>query len=349
MAFRFRKTIKLGKGFKLNLSKSGISASVGKPGATLNFGKRGARTTVGLPGTGLSYSSQLGSAPKTPSKTFTPLSQSNSSNNKGCLSTLFGIVAMPFRMIASLIRSLMDPAKRRSSLILIGVLFASCFVCVGISSAISAISGNPTHIAPVLIDMTAIYSTANAAAWLPYTQTAAAAPSITSSPTNTIIPTDTPVPLPTLTTAPTWTPFPTATEIIFVPIIPTQRPPSNPNPSLPSVCPCSLILPACSGQLSTSRSLSHGSRCCSRPATFAPTRACRSASSIPSRMSSRSRLFLQKRFVRNAARSPSVCYSCQVCAPMPWRRFPDPAWISQLVRSHSCQRLGSAPRTAKPP
>ena len=55
MGFRFRKTINIIPGIRLNVSKSGVSTSVGKPGATLNFSSRGTRSTVGLPGTGLSY------------------------------------------------------------------------------------------------------------------------------------------------------------------------------------------------------------------------------------------------------------------------------------------------------
>jgi len=56
MGFRYRSSIRLAKSLRINLSKSGASLSVGRPGATLNFGRRGIRTTVGLPGTGLSYS-----------------------------------------------------------------------------------------------------------------------------------------------------------------------------------------------------------------------------------------------------------------------------------------------------
>ena len=57
MGFRFRKSIKLFPGFKINLTHKGISsASIGKPGASLNIGKKGTRTSVGIPGTGLSYS-----------------------------------------------------------------------------------------------------------------------------------------------------------------------------------------------------------------------------------------------------------------------------------------------------
>ncbi len=41
MGFRFRKSIKLFPGFKINLTHKGISsASIGKPVASLNFGKK---------------------------------------------------------------------------------------------------------------------------------------------------------------------------------------------------------------------------------------------------------------------------------------------------------------------
>jgi hypothetical protein len=56
MAIRFRKSIKVAPGLKLNISKSGVSASVGRNGLTANLSKRGTRTTVGIPGTGLSAS-----------------------------------------------------------------------------------------------------------------------------------------------------------------------------------------------------------------------------------------------------------------------------------------------------
>lgn len=57
MGFRFRKSVKLMPGVRLNLSKRGTSVSLGGKGFTHNIGKKGSRTTVGLPGTGLSYSS----------------------------------------------------------------------------------------------------------------------------------------------------------------------------------------------------------------------------------------------------------------------------------------------------
>lgn len=64
MGFRFRRSIKLFPGVTINLSKSGVSASLGVPGATVNVGKRGTRSTVGVPGTGLSYSDKLSGPPE---------------------------------------------------------------------------------------------------------------------------------------------------------------------------------------------------------------------------------------------------------------------------------------------
>lgn len=71
MGFRFRKSIKLLPGVKLNFSKSGVSTSIGVPGATVNLSKRGTRGTVGIPGTGVSYSENL-SGPAQPHFAATP-------------------------------------------------------------------------------------------------------------------------------------------------------------------------------------------------------------------------------------------------------------------------------------
>ncbi|HEX7564550.1 MAG TPA: DUF4236 domain-containing protein, partial [Bradyrhizobium sp.] len=53
MPIRFRKRIRLLPGIWLNLSKTGITTSVGGDGGTVNYGKRGTRTTLGIPRTGL--------------------------------------------------------------------------------------------------------------------------------------------------------------------------------------------------------------------------------------------------------------------------------------------------------
>ena len=52
---RFQKRIKILPGVSINLSKSGVSASVGPKGAKVTIGHGKERTTVGLPGTGISH------------------------------------------------------------------------------------------------------------------------------------------------------------------------------------------------------------------------------------------------------------------------------------------------------
>ena len=66
MGFRFQRRIRLLPGVRLNLSKSGVSTSVGGRGAWLTLGRRGPRATVGLPGTGLSYTTRLGATAPEP-------------------------------------------------------------------------------------------------------------------------------------------------------------------------------------------------------------------------------------------------------------------------------------------
>jgi hypothetical protein len=62
MGLRFRRSIKLVPGIRLNLSKSGVSASIGRRGATINISDKGTKATVGIPGTGISYSENVSSA-----------------------------------------------------------------------------------------------------------------------------------------------------------------------------------------------------------------------------------------------------------------------------------------------
>ena len=58
---RFRKTWTILPGVKINLSKTGVSTSLGGKGATINGGSQGRRMiTLGIPGTGLSYRAPLG-------------------------------------------------------------------------------------------------------------------------------------------------------------------------------------------------------------------------------------------------------------------------------------------------
>jgi Protein of unknown function (DUF4236) len=60
MGLRFQKRLSILPGLRLNLSKSGLSASVGPRGADVNIGTHGVTANAGIPGTGLSYRSRLG-------------------------------------------------------------------------------------------------------------------------------------------------------------------------------------------------------------------------------------------------------------------------------------------------
>ena len=60
MGLNFRKSINLGKGFKLNIGKKSVGISGGVKGARVSVNSSGRKTaTFSLPGTGLSYSVNL--------------------------------------------------------------------------------------------------------------------------------------------------------------------------------------------------------------------------------------------------------------------------------------------------
>src|SRR4051794_1792401 len=58
-SMRFRKSVKLGPGVRLNASKTGLGMSFGGKGGRYSVHSSGRRTaSVGLPGSGLSYRAQ---------------------------------------------------------------------------------------------------------------------------------------------------------------------------------------------------------------------------------------------------------------------------------------------------
>jgi hypothetical protein len=69
MGLRFRRSVKLLPGVRLNFGKRGASVSVGVRGAHVTYGPTGRRTTVGIPGTGLSYTSTTSAHRRTPQET----------------------------------------------------------------------------------------------------------------------------------------------------------------------------------------------------------------------------------------------------------------------------------------
>lgn len=60
MGLRFRRSIRVCKGVRINVSKSGLSASIGPRGASVTVGKRGTYLNAGIPGTGISSRQKIG-------------------------------------------------------------------------------------------------------------------------------------------------------------------------------------------------------------------------------------------------------------------------------------------------
>ncbi|TCL57553.1 uncharacterized protein DUF4236 [Kineothrix alysoides] len=100
MGFRFRKSIKIAPGLKLNINSKSVSVTGGIKGAHHTVSSTGKRTTsVGLPGTGLSYT--------TSSDGKSSKKKSSASDSGGCLTIilkLLGIILL-IVIIFLLIRS----------------------------------------------------------------------------------------------------------------------------------------------------------------------------------------------------------------------------------------------------
>lgn len=93
MGFRFRRTIKIAPGVRLNIGKKGISTSIGKRGAGVTFGTKVTTAHVGIPGTGISYTTKVGSKRKHSNNSTTRSSQAQSSGC-GCNSCLGLLVVL---------------------------------------------------------------------------------------------------------------------------------------------------------------------------------------------------------------------------------------------------------------
>lgn len=89
MSIRMRKSFNLGNGVRVNVSKSGIGASVGVKGAKITKTANGAvRKTVSVPGTGLSYVSQ------------TKKTKKNNVSRQGATKAPLGLFGIVLRVLA---------------------------------------------------------------------------------------------------------------------------------------------------------------------------------------------------------------------------------------------------------
>ena len=60
MSFRFRRSVRLAPGIRLNFSRSGVSTTFGGRGMSVNMGRRGTFLNAGIPGTGIHARSRVG-------------------------------------------------------------------------------------------------------------------------------------------------------------------------------------------------------------------------------------------------------------------------------------------------
>lgn len=102
MGFRFRKSIKIAPGLKVNLGLKGASLSIGGKGATVNVGKNGVRGTVGIPGTGISYSENIIKR--------SSLRQTTTNDDGFATKIIFYFIA--FVVIAGIISSIVTPSLK---------------------------------------------------------------------------------------------------------------------------------------------------------------------------------------------------------------------------------------------
>ena len=146
MGFKFRKSIKIAPGVKLNINKKSIGISAGTRGARVSVNSKGkATTTVGIPGSGLSYSKTTNIGGEKNSRgnnnfeSFSAQNQKNKKNGKKILLIILGLMFWPVLFVAGIIPSVLyfpflrkkvDPNKKKLYDIVAGIILAITTVIV---------------------------------------------------------------------------------------------------------------------------------------------------------------------------------------------------------------------------
>lgn len=113
MAWNYRKRIKIAPGVHVNLSKGGMSTSIGPKGAKVTFGKNGAFLHTSIPGTGLYSRTKLSGKSSSRSMPIIMTTNNNSNSQElgcrygcgillllGCVGCLLNIISTPLKEIA---------------------------------------------------------------------------------------------------------------------------------------------------------------------------------------------------------------------------------------------------------
>ncbi|QGS68698.1 DUF4236 domain-containing protein [Oceanobacillus sp. 143] len=77
MGFRFRKSVKVAPGIRLNVSKKGVSTTIGGKGLRVNSSSRGVSIGASIPNTGISYNKNLSTRKNAHSGLIMNVSNSN--------------------------------------------------------------------------------------------------------------------------------------------------------------------------------------------------------------------------------------------------------------------------------
>ena len=87
MSLRFRRRVRILPGVYLNLSRSGVSASVGIRGASMTLGQDGVYANLGIPGSGLSHRSRIDGKGTSTNKAERPSARSAGKRPEGAYSS----------------------------------------------------------------------------------------------------------------------------------------------------------------------------------------------------------------------------------------------------------------------
>jgi S-DNA-T family DNA segregation ATPase FtsK/SpoIIIE len=102
MGLRYRKRIKIAPGIYINISKSGMSTTIGPRGASVNIGRNGTYINAGIPGTGLYERQRIDKTSKSTNQLQDTNSISNVSNTSGNGRIIFGVLSIIFICIVIL-------------------------------------------------------------------------------------------------------------------------------------------------------------------------------------------------------------------------------------------------------
>ena len=151
MAWNYRKRIKIAPGIHLNLSKGGVSTSIGPKGAKVSIGKNGTFLNTSIPGTGL-YSRQKISSKRNTNNKKTTIDRKEHMENKkeaffkprntwGCVFRWLGLIAI-FILMGNLIQCIsgnFDKSDENISSLKVYGVIATIFIIVYFGRIISFI------------------------------------------------------------------------------------------------------------------------------------------------------------------------------------------------------------------